>query len=60
MLTPKLVKVLLELVAKKSLKGEILTAKDIRIEVELIVKYTVSDDYLWDLLKLNGWKKKAP
>ena len=51
---------LLKKVAEKSLNGEILTAKAIRIEVELAVKGNVSDDYLWDLFKRHGWKKKAP
>jgi len=60
LLTPEQEKMLLESVAQKSLKGEILTAKDIRAEVELIVKHTVSDDYLWNLFKCNGWKKKVP
>lgn len=51
---------LLKKVAEKSLNGEILTAKDIRAEVESAVKRTVSDDYLWDLFKRHEWKKKAP
>ncbi|MBX3242503.1 MAG: winged helix-turn-helix domain-containing protein [Chitinophagaceae bacterium] len=28
--------------------------------VEHKVGRKVSDDYLWDLLKCNGWKKKMP
>jgi len=52
--------VLLKNIAEKSLKGEILTAKDIRKEVEKKVKRSVSEDYLWDLFKRHGWKKKAP
>lgn len=51
---------LLKTIAEKSLKGEILTAKDIREEVEKKVKRSVSEDYLWDLFKRHGWKKKAP
>ena len=51
---------LLEKVAKKYLNGEILTAKAIRTEVELAVIRSVSDNYLWDLFKRHGWKKKAP
>lgn len=51
---------LLKSIAEKSLKGEILTAKDIRKEVEQKVKRSVSEDYLWDLFKRHGWKKKAP
>lgn len=60
LLTLEQEKVLLGSVAQKSLRGEILTAKDIRAEVELIVKHAVADDYLWDIFKRNGWKKKAP
>jgi transposase len=51
---------LLQSIAAKSLKGEILTARDIRKEVEKKVKRSVSEDYLWDLFKRHGWKKKAP
>ena len=50
---------LLKKVAEKSLNGEILTAKAIRTKVELAVKRIVSNDYLWDLFKRHGWKKKA-
>lgn len=51
---------LLKSIEEKSLKGEILTAKDIRKEVEKKVKKEVSEDYIWDLFKRHGWKKKAP
>lgn len=51
---------LLKAIAEKSLKGEILTARDIREEVEKKVERSVSEDYLWDLFKRHGWKKKAP
>ncbi len=51
---------LLKSIAEKSLKGEILTAKDIREQVEKKVNRCVSEDYLWDLFKRHGWKKKAP
>ena len=53
-------KELLSSIEKKSLKGEILTAKDIRMEVEKKVKKQVSEDYIWDLFKRHGWTKKAP
>lgn len=53
-------KALLVSIEKKSLKGEILTAKDIRKEVEKKVKKNVSEDYIWDLFKRHGWKKKSP
>jgi len=41
-------------------KGLIKTANDIRAVVEQRIGKTVSDDYLWDLLHRNGWKKKMP
>jgi transposase len=41
-------------------KGLIKTANDIRTIIEKKVGKQVSDDYLWDLLHRNGWKKKMP
>ena len=41
-------------------KGLIKTANDIRGIVEQKVGKPVSDDFLWDLLHRNGWKKKMP
>ena len=41
-------------------KGLIKTANDIRSLIESKVGKAVSDDYLWDLLNRNGWKKKMP
>lgn len=41
-------------------KGLIKTANDIRKVVEQKVGKPVSDDYLWDLLHRNNWKKKMP
>jgi transposase len=41
-------------------KGLIKTANDIRSVVERKTGKVVSDDYLWDLLHRNGWKKKMP
>jgi transposase len=41
-------------------KGLIKTANDIRKVVEQKIGKPVSDDYLWDLLHRNGWKKKMP
>jgi transposase len=41
-------------------KGLIKTANDIRNAVELKTGKAVSDDYIWDLLHRNGWKKKMP
>jgi len=44
----------------KASTGKILTAKDIKREVEKKLKHTVSDDYIWDLFNRGGWSKKAP
>lgn len=52
--------VLLQAIEQKAAKGLIKTANDIRSMVEGKVGRKVSDDYLWDLLKRNGWKKKMP
>lgn len=51
---------LLKTIEQKASQGLIKTAFDIRIVVEDRVGRKVSDDYLWDLLKRNGWKKKMP
>lgn len=44
----------------KAIKGFILTAADIRKQVESKVGHKVSDDYIWDLFKRQGWSKKSP
>lgn len=51
---------LLQSIEQKAAKGLIKTAGDIRSLVESKVGKKVSDDYIWDLLKRNGWKKKMP
>jgi len=51
---------LLQSIEQKAAKGLIKTAEDIRCLVESKVGKKVSDDYIWDLLKRNGWKKKMP
>lgn len=43
-----------------ALKGEVLVAKHLREAVENKVGHAVSDDYRWDLLNRQGWRKKAP
>jgi transposase len=45
---------------EKAKVGQILTAMDIKEEVEKKIGRKVSDDYIWDLFKRHGWKKKAP
>ena len=51
---------LLNAIEQKAAKGLVKTANDIRVIVEAKVGKAVSDDYLWDLLNRNGWKKKMP
>ena len=51
---------LLDAIEHKAGKGLIKTANDIRTMVEAKVGKSVSDEFLWDLLNRNGWKKKMP
>lgn len=44
----------------KANSGKVKTANDIRKIVEDKLGKKISDDYLWDLFKRNGWKKKVP
>lgn len=60
LLNPKEEAELLSKIEQKAANGLIKTAYDIRAIVEEKVGREVSDDYLWDLLKRNGWKKKMP
>lgn len=53
-------KELLEKIRNKAVKGYVLTASDIRQEVETKVGHKVSDDYIWDLFRRHNWKKKSP
>ena len=45
---------------EKALKGQILSFRDIKKIVEVEAGKEVSDDYLWDLFKRNGWTKHSP
>lgn len=51
---------ILKEVEADALKGNILTYRQIKDIVELKVGKGVSDDYIWDLFKRHGWKKKVP
>lgn len=53
-------RLLMDRLKQKASKGQILTMNDIRLAVEKQTRRPVSDDYLWDLFKRHGWKKKAP
>lgn len=43
-----------------ALKGQILSGKDVRKIIEQKINKSVSDDYIWDLFKRNGWTKHSP
>lgn len=45
---------------ERALQGKILSYLDIKKLVEKEVNSTVSDDYIWDLFKRNGWTKHSP
>jgi transposase len=53
-------KAMMNELGQKASTGMILTAYDIRKHVERAVGKAVSDDYLWDLFKRNGWVKQSP
>ena len=45
---------------KEAISGNILIYKHIKEHVEAKAGKEVSDDYIWDLFKRHGWKKKVP
>jgi len=45
---------------QKALEGQILSYLDIKNLVEKEVERVVSDDFIWDLFKRNGWTKHSP
>ena len=45
---------------QKALEGQILSYLDIKKLVEKKVGRVVSDDFIWDLFKRNGWTKHSP
>lgn len=45
---------------KKALGGQILSYRDIKEAIEKQLSRTVSDDFIWDLFKRNGWTKHSP
>ena len=51
---------LLKKFEEEAFSGKILIYKHIKQRVENKVKREVSDDYIWDLFKRHGWKKKVP
>lgn len=53
-------KELMSSLESKALKGQILSGNDVRKIVEQKINRKVSDDYIWDLFKRNGWTKHSP
>lgn len=51
---------LLKEVEVDALRGNILIYKHIKNIVEQKTGKKVSDDYIWDMFKRHGWKKKVP
>ena len=45
---------------QKALAGQILSYLDIKKLVEKEIGKVVSDDFIWDLFKRNGWTKHSP
>jgi transposase len=44
----------------KAINGQILSYKDIKKIIENKLSKEVSNDFLWDLFKRNGWTKHSP
>ncbi len=44
----------------KAMRGQILSGNDVRKVIEQKINRPVSDDYVWDLFKRNGWTKHSP
>lgn len=53
-------KALMKSLEERASKGQILSGKDVRKIVEQKINRPVSDDYIWDLFKRNGWTKHSP
>lgn len=51
---------LLQSLEAKALQGKILSLKDIKFLLEGKLNKPVSDDYIWDLFRRNGWTKHKP
>jgi transposase len=50
----------LKSIEQEALKGAILNYRQIKNKLELRINRTLSDDYIWDLLKRHNWSKKVP
>jgi transposase len=45
---------------EEALSGQILTYRHVKSRLATLLGKCVSDDYVWDLFKRHGWKKKVP
>jgi len=53
-------KAILSSLESDALNGQILIYKQVKKMVEEKLGREVSDDYIWDMFKRHGWKKKVP
>jgi transposase len=53
-------KAFLERLTQKSIMGLIISAKDIKEELEEMLNHSVSEDYIWRVFKRHQWTKKTP
>ena len=51
---------ILKSIEGKAKKGQVLTIRDIKKQIENYLGAPVSEDYVWDLFSRHNWKKKAP
>jgi transposase len=51
---------ILKEIEEDALNGNILIYKHVKTIVEEKIGRKVSDDYIWDMFKRHGWKKKVP
>jgi transposase len=52
--------VFLKSIEEDALTGKIVTYKQIKSKLEIKLDKEVSDDYIWDMFKRHGWRKKVP
>jgi len=53
-------KAILSSLESDALNGQVLIYNQVKKIVEEKLKREVSDDYIWDMFKRHGWKKKVP
>ena len=50
----------LQSIESDALHGRIINHSQVKSRLELSIQRSVSDDYIWDLFKRHGWRKKVP